>query len=718
MKKQNSAHRNGEVLTLSLESLNIADEQMLQSRLQSVPGILQVDLSLFEGTLEITYSGEVLQREDVLDLVKQPDLLLRRSQRSPLRKWLDQYGIFMVMIMAILLTLVSLTLATLDPDGYAFPRPLYLVLNGLVVLLGSASFYRAFSNLFKKSVVNTDLLVVCTVVCTLIMQLWTEAALICLLAIVAGAFSKAVLRYTSNSSPLSTVLGTRKALVKQEDGFVEIPVSELKEGQCLLVKQGMMIPVDGRISSGMAEILEASITGESSFRVREQGDTVYAGCIAQYGTFEMIAEKVGDSISLSYIEKLIHYAATRKTVRQSMVDSVTRIFLYIMIPLVLLMTVIFGQFIGWENAQWVYRSFKFALTALVALSPFALVLATPTSVYAGIRKAAGLGIVYKSGNDIERLRDMNALLLDKTGTLTYAEPEVAAIVPFGDAAEEDVLRAAVMIEQNSNHPIAHAVMRYGSEHAVPVAPADRFLEFEGGGACAVRAGEHYKIGSLWLMQDGREIPDEVTRWLEESSSKGLTPILVSDHKRVLGGIALEDRVREDALETIRALRRIGIRRLVMVTGDNAATARRIGERLELDDVVPECMPSDKISQLNKERSMGFIPGMVGDGINDAPALAAAEVGIAMGAMGSDVAIKSADVALLRKDFGSLYDAIKIGHQIIHTVNFNIALALIVDILMVGFVLLGAIDLASAIMAQIAVVVIVMLTSLHLYVRRL
>ncbi|MDD2236166.1 MAG: cation-translocating P-type ATPase [Kiritimatiellae bacterium] len=705
-----------EILTVKLGIKQGAEEEAMRSGLSEIPGIRQVEISRFEGTVSVEFNPQVIHRQEVEELIRQPGRLLNRLDEGGGRRWAASYGAYLVFAVALVLALVSLTMAHTG-GGQSGITPLYWVVNGALVLLGFSNFYRAFRNLFSKSEVNAELLITITTLSAMAMNLWTEAALMSFMAIMAHALRKAVVHFTTRSSPLNALLGARVALVRSGDDFLEVPVSEVQTGQTVLLRQGMMIPVDGKIISGMGEVLESGLTGESSFRIKEQGDEVYAGCVVQYGTFEMLAEKVGANVSLAYLEKLIHYAATRKTKRQRTVDTVAKICMYILVPGVVFVAILYGQFTGWDNRDWLVPSIHLALTAMIALSPFALILATPLAVYAGILKAARRGVVFKSGDVLERMKSISSLLVDKTGTLTCAQPVVSTIQPFVGHTVDEVLKIAVMIEQKSNHPIAKAVMRRGQEQGIKADPADRFLEFEGGGACAIKEGEHYKIGSLWLMQDGRPIPDAARAWMEAQQMSGLTPVLVGDKRRIIGGISFEDEVREGAAETLRLLKKQGIRRMVMVTGDNKRVAERLARQLEMDDVLAECMPSDKLAQLTRERSQGYVPGMVGDGINDAPALAAADVGIAMGAVGNDVAIQAADVALLTNDIRSLYEAVRIGRQIVKTIDFNIFMVLAVDAMMLLFAFLHWSTLEETIMAQMAVVFIVILSSLYIYARK-
>ena len=715
MKDASKEKNDREKLSVELNLRKSAEEEAMRTGLSAVPGVHSVEISRFEGKVSVEFNPQLIERKEVEDLIRRPDRLLNRLDEESGRRWMAAYGAYLIFGAALLLLPVSLYLAHAG-DAAVDAKPLYWMVNGALVLLGCSNFYRAFRNLFRKSEVNAELLITITTL-SVLLNLWTEAGLMSFMAIMAHALRKGVIHFTTRGSPLNALLGARVALVRSGEEFVEVPVSEVKTGQTVLLRQGMMIPVDGKITSGMGEVLESGITGESSFRIKEQGDEVYAGCVVQYGTFEMRAEKVGANVSLAYLEKLIHYAATRKTRRQRTVDYVARLCMYILVPVVAFVAILYGQFRGWDSTNWVLPSVRLALTAMIALSPFALILATPLAVYAGILKAARRGIVFKSGDVLERMKSISSLLVDKTGTLTCAQPVVAAVQTFGGSSEADVLGVAVMIEQKSNHPIARAVMRYGQEKGVTAETADRFLEFEGGGACAVKGKTHYKIGSLWLMQDGRVIPEEARVWMQAQQAVGLTPVLVGDGERILGGICFEDEVREGAAETMELLRSQGIRRLVMVTGDGRNIAERLARKLNMDDVLAECMPSDKLKQLTRERSQGYNPGMVGDGINDAPALAAADVGIAMGAVGNDVAIQSADVALLTNNIHSLYEAVRIGRQIVKTIDFNIFMVLFVNLMMLLFAFLQWSTLEETIMAQMAVVFIVILSSLYIFARK-
>jgi Cd2+/Zn2+-exporting ATPase len=284
---------------------------------------------------------------------------------------------------------------------------------------------------------------------------------------------------------------------------------------------------------------------------------------------------------------------------------------------------------------------------------------------------------------------------------------------FGAHTQEEVMKAALFVEQRSNHPMAHAICEYIQQHEVNTGVPDRFHEFEGGGACATREGRLVKVGALWLMEDGRVIPQEVRDWLEDIAGQGCTAVLVADGPDLIGGFVFEDEVRPEARATLHRLRRAGVRRIVMVTGDNPGVAERVQQKLELDEVIAECMPDTKIKQVDKEKRRGAVVGMVGDGINDAPALAQADIGIAMGAMGSDAAIQASDAALLHNDLSGLGSLILGSQSAMAILKFNILLCITANIILGLLAALGHVALFGTILLQMGLVLLVTLMSMVL-----
>jgi heavy metal translocating P-type ATPase len=700
-----------------LDAVAEQDPVQIKQKLSGQAGVIQIDLNEFRDEGAILYDPSLVGPGELADALKQPDL---KIVHSGYHRWFGlwrRWGAAFKLVIALALILVSFGRYDSCGEAYAFPRPDYILLNGLVIVLAYGALIRSLRALLLQLRVTVDLLLVLVTISAMVSGRWLEAAVVVLISILSECIERAMWLRTRQGLFAGSVLGVRSVQVRDGDAVQDKPLHEVQSGEVVLVRQGMMIPVDGEVVNGKAEIHEAAITGESTYRVRSVGDHVYAGGVVQSGTVDVKAERVGGDTVLAGIDRLVSRAATSKAHTQRFVDKFAGIFVGILLVAAAAVFVLYGQFQFMEQNLTTGQAFERALAVLVVICPFAVIMATPLCMYAGLIRSAKRGILFKGGDKLETLARMKILLMDKTGTLTYARPAVATVKTFGDSDEKAVLKAARFVEQRSAHPIAEAICAYAAEQGVDADEPEKFFEFEGGGATAVKGDRHIKIGALWFMEDGRDIPEKVQAWLNDVAKRGCSAVLVADKRRIIGGIELSDEVREDARATIQALRRYGVRKLVMVTGDNAEVAKRVKKLLGLDRVVAECMPDTKLKRVQEEKSGGLTVGMVGDGINDAPALAAADIGIAMGAMGSDVAIEAADVALLNNDLRGLREMAGISNQVMGTIKTSIILAVAANLVLALFAAMGDITLLSGALMQIAFVALVTLNSLTLFVRR-
>ena len=594
--------------------------------------------------------------------------------------------------LAISVILIALSFVLHRRGGaYTFPAPAYLALNGLVVVLGYPVFTRSLTALFARRRATVELLIAIVAVSALLIGQWLEAAAVVFVAILAEAIERSAALRSVTGLSRAAMSDSKNVLVRQDESMVEMRMDQLSPGQVLVVKQGMMIPADGVIAAGRAEIRESALTGESAFRTRTIGEKVFAGGMVESGTVEVRVERVGSSTTLAHVERLIKQAARYRSHTAGVVERLAGILVSAALIVGTGVFIFYGQFKFASSGASSLDALRRGLAVLITICPVAVVLAAPLGLYAGILRAARRGIVFKGQNVVEKLAKVRTLLMDKTGTLTYARPVVTQVKAFS-VIEDRVIESALFVEQRSNHPIARAICEYAGKKNIKTEVPDRFHEFEGGGAGAIKGNRHVKIGALWLIDDGRDIPAEVTQWLEETSRQGSTAVLVADQESVLGGFVIEDELREDAKETLAGLRKAGIRQIAMVTGDNREVAARVEKMLGLDACFAECMPDMKLKKISDEKIRGHLVAMVGDGINDAPALAAADVGIAMGAMGSDIAIDAAEIALLENNLSRLLDAYRGSRQVMQTIRTNLALVIVGTLCMVGFAFTGVVGL--------------------------
>jgi Cd2+/Zn2+-exporting ATPase len=504
-------------------------------------------------------------------------------------------------------------------------------------------------------------------------------------------------------------LSPRSARVMRDGVEQSVPVDDIRAHEVVLVRPGEKVAIDGTVIAGTSEVNEASLTGESLPVMKAAGDEVFAGTINGRGSLDLRVTRVGRDTRLARIIHLVEQAQAQRAPVQSFVDRFARIYTPVVIAIALAVAVVPPLLLdGAVASDWVYRG----LTLLVIACPCALVISTPVSFVAALSAAARSGVLIKGGGHLERLAAVRIIAFDKTGTLTAGEPAVSSVQPAGSASATDVLRLAAAVETRSEHPIGRAIVDYARRHGVDVPDAAAFSSRPGLGAEARVLSRLIVVGNARLLASH----DVAAAPMIAAGDRPGASIFVAADGVLLGAIHLEDRLRETARETIELLREQGIERVVMLTGDEARVAQRIADAVGVDDVRAGLLPEDKHRIVQEVRREGALM-MVGDGVNDAPALAAADVGVAMGAAGSDAAIEAADVALMSDELLKLPFALRLARATMRNVKTNVAVSLI---LKAAFLVLAAAGLATlwmAVLADTGASVIVVANALRLLRQR-
>ena len=490
------------------------------------------------------------------------------------------------------------------------------------------------------------------------------------------------------------------ALVRREGGDVETSLADVRLGDVVLVRAGEKIPVDGVVRSGEASVNQAPITGESIPQEKMAGATVFAGTVVELGALDIETQKVGSDTMFARIVALVETAEESQAPVQRLADRVAAW----LIPVVLVFLL---------GVWFVTRDLRMVITLLIFTSPAELGLATPLVVIASIARAARAGILLKGGIYLEQLAKVQVLAFDKTGTLTVGRPAVVRVELFGDTKERDLLRFAAAAERRSSHPLAKAVVERAEAGGVEIPEPADFEVVRGRGVRASIEGERVLAGNLaFLVEAGITVPQR-----EEDADQSV--VFVSTGTRALGVLHLADPIRPDARAALARLKASGIKRIVMLTGDNAATAQRIGAELGVDEVQADLLPDDKVAAIKRLQEGGQLVAMVGDGINDAPALATADVGIAMGVAGTQAAIEAADVALMTDDIARIADARDIAKRAYRTIRQNLFVGVgVVHVLGITAALLKLIGPIEAAIIHLGPDILVFLNSVRLLKMRL
>ncbi len=475
------------------------------------------------------------------------------------------------------------------------------------------------------------------------------------------------------------------------------------------VRPGERIPLDGTVAAGASEVNQAPITGESRPVLKEQGAEVFAGTVNGDGTLDVISSKPADETTLARIIRLVSEAQSRRAPTERWVERFARIYTPAVLILAIAVFLVPPLLLGGLWSEWLYR----ALVLLVISCPCALVISTPVSIVAGLAASARNGVLVKGGAYVEAPAKIRAIAFDKTGTLTEGRPRVARVVPLNGHSEDDLLERAAALEAHSNHPLARAIVEYAAGRGVPVGEVSDFQILQGKGAVGRFDGREFWLGShRYLEERGQETPD-VHAQAVELSRAGASVVAVGNESHVCGLIALSDMIRPEAASVVSELRSLGVQGLVMLTGDNAETAASIAQATGIDEFHAELLPEDKVRLVEELVNKHGAAAMAGDGVNDAPAMARASVGIAMGAAGSDAAIEAADIALMSDDLSKLPWLIRHSRRTLSIIQQNIVVSIAIKVLFVFLTFAGYASLWAAIAADMGVSLLVIFNALRL-----
>jgi Cd2+/Zn2+-exporting ATPase len=468
----------------------------------------------------------------------------------------------------------------------------------------------------------------------------------------------------------------------------EVPVEELERGDRVLVRPGERISVDGTVVEGRSAVDQAPITGESMPVDKEPGAQVFAGSLNGDGALAVEVTRLAQESTLARVIRMVEEAQTKKSPTQRFAERFERIFVPASLGLVALMVAVppLARLLPFREA------FLRAMTVLVAASPCALAIATPSAVLAGIARGGRSGVLIKGGAELEALGRVRAVALDKTGTLTTGNPEVTALLPWGKHEEQELLAVCAAAEELSAHPLAQAVVRYARSRGLALPAAQGLHSVTGRGVRAVVAGAAVEVGNLRLFDP----PPDLARQVAALEQAGNSTMLVRRNADYLGGIALADRPRREARTMVRQMRDLGVSSVLLLTGDNRLVARAVAAEVGVTEVEAELLPEDKVEAVRRAAARWGAVAMVGDGVNDAPAMAAAAVGIAMGAGGTAAALESADVALMADEVARIPFALALGRRAGGIICQNLFLSLGVIAALVPLALLGLAGIALAI----------------------
>ena len=672
----------------------------VEKALSAVTGVDKASVNFVSKTASVDVRDSAINERPLIDAIKRAGYNARlparnretEENRAARRDLIKVIGIGMLLVLGWVLGATKLV-----PTSVAAG----LVIVALV-LAAWPIFLRAIKALLGKRL-DADVLVAIAVIAASSVGEFVAAAEVAFIMLLGAQLEEYTIRRARRSlgSLLSLVPPT--AHVRRDGKEEEVAAIDLQVGDIVVVRAGERIPVDGVVQSGMASVNQAPVTGESMPVDRSEGDEVFVGTLAETGALIIEARRVGEDTTLARIAQLVEAAQQREAPIQRTLDRAAGW----IVPVMLTLSALVYLF-SHDMAR--------AITVLIVACPCALILATPTAVMAAIARAARAGVLIKGGQYLEATARLHTIVFDKTGTLTNGEPEVTHVSRFDDHSEAELVQMAAVAEKMSAHPVARAIMRKASALGLVTEDPATFEAHHGRGVVAERNGQRLVVGQTGLMDDQSIVmSDALHTHMDEHHDEGHTTVVVAHDGEVCGTICVADTVRARADEAIRDLRGLGIEKVVMLTGDNKRVAMQIAGKLGLDEVKADVLPGQKAAHIESLRQKGRIGGvaMVGDGINDAPALAVADVGIAMGLSGTDVAHEAADIALMADDLSKIAFAVGLSRHTLQIIKQGLLFALVYNVVMVTTAATGHLHMIGGAIAHQFSSVLVIVNAMRL-----
>ncbi len=700
-------------LVFNVEGMDCAECALkLEKGVAPLPGVAEVKLNFTTGKMIVQSAGHDDVRgaveARVAELGYRAHLEEARQART---KQKEDLWTFLSRRRRDLLTVVAglLILAAFLLGRAGLSHSVTYALYGLATIV--SGYYAARSGLAaaRQGILDINILMTIAAVGAMIIGEWEEGALVTFLFALGNSLESYTMDRARSAIRSLMDLSPSEATLLDGDRQERVPVEKLKIGAHILIRPGERIPMDGVVVEGASAVNQAPITGESLPVEKRAGDEVFAGTINGEGSLIVRVSRLAGEDTLSRIIQMVEEAQAQKAPSQRFVDVFARYYTPAVIAMAVGMAVL-PPLLHWGDfVTWFYR----ALVLLVISCPCALVISTPVSIVSAIASASRAGVLIKGGAYLEQMGAIKVMAFDKTGTLTEGQPVVTDIIPLNGWEQKEVLSLAAAVESRSEHPLALAVVRAAEDRGVTFQPAEDFRALAGQGARARLNGQTVYVGSHeWFGQLGtHELA--VCECVAALESQGKTAMMVGIEEEVVGLIAVADTMRPGGEEAIASLKAAGIERTVMLTGDNPRIAAVIGQQVGVDEVRAALLPADKVAALDELLTEYGQVAMVGDGVNDAPALARATIGIAMGTAGTDTALETADVALMADDLSKLAYTMTLSRQTLGIIRQNIAFSLVVKAVFMALALLGMATLWMAVFADMGASLIVTFNGMRL-----
>lgn len=693
--------KKGAVRTYNIEGMDCSSCALtIENHFKNKEAIKQVSVNFSTGKMTIEHDNSV---EDIIKEVSKTGFkasFVSSNSRKEVKK--DRSGTNAVVLSGVLLLFGFIGSFT---DVSA---ALITILYALAIVTGGYKPARSAYYAIKSRSLDMNVLMTVAVIGAALIGEWFEGATVVWLFALGNLLQTRSIEKTRNSIRSLIDLAPPEAYVKLDQSLVRKPVEEISVGDIIVVKPGDKIPLDGLVVAGESSVNQAPITGESIPVDKQNGDLVYAGTINEHGSLEIKVTKLVEDSTLAKIIHLVEEAQEQKAPTEAFVDKFARIYTPIVFILAIVVMIVPPIFSFGTWGEWFYRG----LELLVVACPCALVISTPVAIVSAIGNAARNGVLIKGGAFLEVAGKVSAIAFDKTGTLTEGKAKVARVIAYG-AGENELLSIARTLEQYSTHPIAKAVVQYADDIGIDAQQAEKFRNIVGKGISAIIGDKQYFAGNLKLFQELNVDLDRVKSQVVSLQQEGQSIVMLGTNETLLGVIGIADAVRETSLKAIAALQEAGVKQVVMLTGDNEGTASKVAAQTGVSRYVAELLPEDKVTAVKQLQTEGYTVAMVGDGINDAPALATADLGIAMGGAGTDTAMETADIVLMADNLEKLPHTVTLSRKALRIIKQNIWFSLIVKAAALVLIFPDILTLWIAVISDTGAALIVILNSMRL-----
>jgi Zn2+/Cd2+-exporting ATPase len=690
--------------TFKIEGMDCHEEvALLERRLKRLAGLEAFDADVVGQRLRIKYDAARLTTAGIAEAVAQTGMRAWLEHEEPAPSGAAATRRQQFVIASGVALAIGLALQT---AGVA-PRWAWLPFVASTALGGFHTARRAAASI-RAGVLDIFVLMTVAVAGAIALGEWSEGAAVVFLFALAQMLEARAMDRARGAIRALMDLAPADALVVRGGAEMRIAVDDVRVGERVIIRPGEKIPLDGRVESGDSHVNQAPVTGESLPVEKTTGDDVFAGTINGRGALEIVVTRLRRDSTLAHIIHLVERAQAQRAPSQAFVDRFARIYtpaVLVAAVLVALLPPLFGGAWG----VWLYRS----LVLLVISCPCALVISTPVSIVSALAAAARKGVLIKGGARLEKLAGVRCVAFDKTGTLTKGQLRVVDVLPVNGAAPLQVLRLAASLEQRSEHPIGRAIVEKAAAERLSLAPVDAFQSLPGRGAEATVASERVIVGSHRLIEERGMCSPDLEEVLDRLAASGMSTVIVGASGCAIGVIGVADEAREAAQATVEMLRRQGVEHVVLLTGDHEPAARALAASLGIDDYRADLLPEDKVAAVEELRARYGVLAMVGDGVNDAPALASADIGIAMGAAGTDAALETADIALMADELLKIPYAVRLSRATSRNIRANIGFSLVLKAAFLVMAVAGMATLWMAVAADMGASLIVIANALRL-----